>query len=113
MLFASSQVFPRDGSRGVDVGAPMGIGAIMGIVFGILVIIALAAAGGLYYRYLMLLKKKPSESERDPTAEFFDHEQRDQLNEMSVDFNNPMFDVEGETLADPAAHFSDNMDEMI
>jgi hypothetical protein len=72
----------------------------------------MAVAGALYYMNLMLLNKKPRESERDLTAEFFDHQQRDQLNEISVDFNNPMFDVHGDTLAGPD-RFSDNMDEMI
>jgi hypothetical protein len=75
-------------------GGGLAIGAILGIVFAILFLLALAAAGGLYYQKVILPRnqKKESSEVHDYTAEFFHGQQKEQEHEMSVDFNNPMFD---------------------
>jgi hypothetical protein len=65
------------------------LGLILGIVFAILLLLAVVT-GLLIYKCRS--KEEEEGSTGDPNREFFWLEQRDHEKEMSVDFNNPMYD---------------------
>jgi hypothetical protein len=91
------------------------LGLIIGLVIGGVFIIALIVAAILIQRRRVVAQAKKEETPWDPTTEFYHRTEREQIEEMTVDYNNPMYDGEdGAHLeGDVDEGFSDHPDEML
>jgi hypothetical protein len=93
--FQPSQVFATTGEIGDfdPQGRGSGnLGLVLGLVFGLLFLVAIAVAAAFWvYRQHLAKEKKESVDDGDHMAEFYDRMQREKEDEMTVDFQNPMF----------------------
>jgi hypothetical protein len=103
-LFFSDMLTPDASEEskqgGVDKPGGSNIGLIVGLVIGAVFIIALIVGGVLFQRWRVAQPEKKEESPWDPTTEFFHHTAREKMEEISVDFNNPIYNGAGQTILD-------------
>jgi hypothetical protein len=94
---AASEPFSLSGLFGEQPGPDSGsnrLGLILGIVVGALCFVMLVIGLLMYVRYQRLHKKKVTETDdNDHTEEFYDRCRREKEHEMSVDFQNPLFET--------------------
>jgi hypothetical protein len=72
------------------------VGMVLGIVFGLIFMVAVAVAGGVWaWRRRMARPKEESVDDGDHMAEFYDRLEREKQDQISVDFHNPMYTNSG------------------
>jgi hypothetical protein len=88
-----SQVFnDAQGKRTVpSSGFPLG--AIVGIVIGLILIIAVSLGAAFYLQRRRALQQKPDEDEPDPTTTFYNDNKTEADDEYALAFENPVFDT--------------------
>jgi hypothetical protein len=108
-----------EADKGDPAAAPTGnnLGLIIGIVVGVLVIVGLIVGVIVYRRSqggnevaVPAAAEGTAEDTWDPTAEFIRRQQLEQEEEMTVDFNNPVFD---EVPVNSDGEFENISDEML
>jgi hypothetical protein len=104
---------PNQNGNGSPPPEKSNLGLILGIVFGVLAVVILIVVGFVVYRRSH--RRDTDEGEEEPvlttdgwdgTAEFSRRMQHEKEEEMTVDFNNPMFDA-----VDVSAHSDDQFAE--
>jgi hypothetical protein len=68
------------------------LGLILGIVFGLLAVIAFLIAGAVYVRWQRTLSNKAEESERDEATTFYNDNRNEIEKEYELAFDNPVFE---------------------
>jgi hypothetical protein len=99
----------QDGKSPTPAGKPTDLGLILGIVFGVLLLIALVVGFAIYK---IRTRKEETAPQEDPNTEFYWLQQREQENEMSAEFTNPVFDEETR-VGGNSDDFAASSDEMV